>query len=330
MKRIDLHNHVIPQGVIDAVIADQATFETRIEGEGDKRRVVRKENSFPLVAEYYDADAKVEAMERKGIDISMLSAAPPTFYYWTKPEIGLKIAKLHNDGIAAMVAKRPDRLRGMASLPLQDVDASIAELERAVREYKFKAVEMQAMVNNQQLADPKYRPLFKTAEQLGVFVFVHPNWWCTDMGLDKYYLINMIGNPLETTIFTANMMFSGALDEVPNLRFLLAHGGGYVPYQIGRFRHGHSVRPEARALSTTSPVDHFRKFYFDCLTHNPQSTRHLIDSVGADHCVLGTDSPYDMGDETPIANLDAVPRLTPQEREQICCRTAYTLLGEAD
>jgi len=108
INRIDLHNHVISQGLIDAVLADQATFETRIESEGDKRRVVRKKNSFALVPEYYDADAKVEAMEKKGIDISMISAAPPAFYYGTKPEIGLKTAGLHNDGIDAMVAKRPD------------------------------------------------------------------------------------------------------------------------------------------------------------------------------------------------------------------------------
>jgi len=328
MKRYDLHNHVIPQGVIDAVLADPDNFNTRIEGEGDNRRVVRKENSFPLVPEYYDADAKVEAMERKGIDISVISAAPPTFYYWTKPEIGRRMARLANDGIAAMVARRPDRLRGMATLPMQDVEASIEELERAVREHGFRAVEIQAAVNDRQIADPYYRPLLRAAEKLGVFMFIHPNWWCTDMGLDRYYLINMIGNPLETTIFTANMMFSGALDEVPKLRFLLAHGGGYVPYQIGRFRHGHSVRPEARALSTTSPIDHFQRFYYDCLTHNPQSTRHLIDSVGADHCVLGTDSPFDMGDEAPVDNLDRVPRLTPAEREQICCATAMTLLGE--
>lgn len=242
--------------------------------------------------------------------------------------MGLAAARLSNDGIAQMVAKYPARLRGMATLPMQDPDAAITELERIVREHRFKAVELGTSIDGKPLADPKYRTVLKTIEQLGCFVFAHPYTCLAKGGMDGYQLNNLIGYPLDTTIMVAHLMFSGALDELKQLRILLAHGGGYVPYQIGRFAHGHKTRPEVSVNSKTSPTDLLRRFYFDALTHDAQATRHLINKVGADHVVIGTDNPFDMGPEYPIAAIDEVPGLTAAEREQICALTALKLLGE--
>jgi aminocarboxymuconate-semialdehyde decarboxylase len=146
--------------------------------------------------------------------------------------------------------------------------------------------------------------------------------------MDDYYLSNFVGFPLDTTLMVSHLMFSGALDELTQLRILLAHGGGYVPYQIGRFTHGHRVRPEPKQHTQTSPRELLRRFYFDALTHDAQAARHLINMVGADRVVIGTDHPFDMGPDDPVGSIDAIPGLTAAEREQVCGLTARSLLGE--
>jgi aminocarboxymuconate-semialdehyde decarboxylase len=256
-----------------------------------------------LLAELSVAQAKIEAMDRKGIEISVLSPGPQVFFYGLPENHGIEAARLVNDGVAAMVARHPARLRGMATLPLQHPEAAIAEMERVVREYRFKGVELATVAPGGELADPKYRPLLRRAQELKLTVFTHPNTIGAGGRLDCYYLNNLIGNPLETTIMVANLMFSGALDELPRLKLLLAHGGGFAPYQIGRFVHGHKLRPETRANTASSAKEMLKRFYFDTITHDPQALRYLIDLVGAERIVVGTDSPFDMGDENPRATL---------------------------
>jgi len=229
------------------------------------------------------------------------------------------------------VAQHPDRLRGMAHLPMQDPDAAVAELERVAKEYKFKGVELATSIEGLPLADMKYRKVLKAIEKLGLFVFTHPYQCLAQGGMDSYYLRNFIGFPLDTTMMVAYLMFSGALDDLKKLRFLLAHAGGFTPYQIGRLVQGHDVRPEPTVSNASSPRELFKRFYFDCLTHEPRSTRHLITMAGADHIVIGTDNPFDMapkGDARQVGQVDAIPGLTAAEREWICSKTAKKLLGE--
>lgn len=146
--------------------------------------------------------------------------------------------------------------------------------------------------------------------------------------MDAYYLRNFIGFPLDTTMMVAHLMFSGALDELPKLRILCAHGGGYVPYQIGRFAHGHRVRSEPKVMNPSPPRKLFKRFYFDSLTHDPQAARHLINIAGADRVVIGTDHPLDMATADPLGAIAAIPGLRPDEREWLCSKTAKRLLGE--
>jgi aminocarboxymuconate-semialdehyde decarboxylase len=146
--------------------------------------------------------------------------------------------------------------------------------------------------------------------------------------MDDYYLANFIGFPLDTTMMVAHLMFSGALDELKKLKILLPHGGGYVPYQIGRFIHGFNVRSEPKVNTQTSPADLLRRFYFDSLTHDAQAARHLINRVGADRVVIGSDHPFDMGPPDLMGAIDAIPELTASEREYVCSLTALSLLGE--
>ncbi len=327
---IDVHSHVIPERIVAAMQADPDRFQVRIEGEGAGRKVVHRQGyAYPLFAEFQQAAAKLEAMDRKRVDVSVISPAPPMFFYWADADLALAAAQLVNDGVADMVAANPARLRGMASVPMQHPDAAVAELERVVRAYGFKAVEIGTSIEGAQLAEPRFRGLLRRASELGVFVFAQPYYVGAKAGLEDYYLTNLIGNPLDTTVMLANLIYSGALDELPELKLLLAHGGGFAPYQIGRLVHGHRVRPEARAHTNSSPADLLKRIYFDSLVFEPQALRYLIDLVGADHVCVGTDSPFDMADQDPDGTIAAIPALTAEECRCLQCGTALHLLCES-
>ena len=328
MSSIDLHTHVIPPTVVEAMRRDPQRFGTKVVERDGKLYFERRGNIVEMNREFYDIEAKIAAMDRMRIDVSVVSVAPPTYFYALAPETGLAAARMSNDGIARMVARYPARLRGMATLPMQDPDAAITELERVVKEHRFKAVEMGTSIEGEQLAAPIFRPVLKTIEQLGCFIFTHPYTCAAKGAMDQYEMANTVGYPLDSTLMAAHLMASGALDDLKRLRILIPHGGGYVPYQIGRFANAHKYRPAASARTKSSPYDLLRRFYFDALTHDPRSTRHLINVVGPDRVVIGTDNPFNMGYDDPLDRLDATPGLTPEEREAIRSGTARSLLGE--
>ncbi len=262
VKRIDVHSHVLPLELIELIRQRPRDYQMRVEGAGDKEMFVRDDkHGTPLYAEFFDADAKVEGMDRKGIDISVISVTPVVFFYWLAADAGLAACRVMNDGIARMAAARPDRLRGMATLPMQDADAAIAELERVVKEHGFRSIELGCRVQGQLLAEPRFRPVLKRAQELGVFIFAHPyiaGSLPADLGC--YYLGNTAAMPFDTALMAAHLMFSGALDELPALKMILAHGGGHLPYQIGRLAHGYqgaqgSARQNCElAAATLAPV----------------------------------------------------------------------------
>jgi aminocarboxymuconate-semialdehyde decarboxylase len=330
MMAIDLHSHILPASVVDAIAADPGTFSARIESEGKSRYVAHDQGfAYPLFDEFVEPEAKIGAMDRKSLDVSVLSPPPTLFYYWADAKTGSKIARLINDGIAEFVGTNPERFRGMGIVPMQDTEAAVLELDRTVAEHGFRAVEIGTSVEELQLADEKFRPFFERAQDLNVLVFAHPYYVGAKQGLEDYYLTNLIGNPLDSTIMVANLALSGRLDEFPRLKLCVAHGGGFVPYQIGRLQHGFEVRPETRTKAETPPFELMRRLIFDTILFNPQALRYLIDLVGADHVVLGSDAPFDMGDEDPLGAVDAVPDLTGEEREKIVSETTRTLLNEA-
>ena len=331
VKRIDVHSHVLPCELIELIRQRPRDYGMRVEGAGKGEKFVRDDkHGTPIYAEFFDADAKVEGMDRKGIDISVISVTPVVFFYELPADAGLAACRVMNDGIARMAAARPDRLRGMATLPMQNNDAAIVELERVVKELGFRSVELGCRVQGRLLSESEFRPVLKRAQELGVFVFAHP-YIAGSLApeLSCYHLGNTIAMPFDTALMAARFMFDGALDELPALKLILAHGGGHLPYQIGRLAHGYKVRKEARANTAHSPLLLLRRFYFDALTHDVDALRYLISKVGADRVTIGTDAPFDMAEDNPIAMLDAVPGLTLEQRDRIYGLNALELLGEA-
>ena len=330
VKRVDVHSHVFPREMLDLIRARPDDFGMRFENVGGGERLARTDgHTSPMFGEFHDVDAKIAGMDRKGIDISVISPTPMIYYYWLAADRALAASRVINDGIARMVAEQPSRLRGMATLPIQDADAAVTELERVVKEHGFRAIELGCTFMNEQLADKRFRPVLKRAQELKVFVFTHPQYTGDERcGLEPYYLTNLIGHPLDTVIMAAHLMFSGTLDELPDLKFVLAHGGGYLPYQIGRLAHGYAVRKEPHVHKASSPRDLLRRFYFDALTHDDKALRFLIDQVGADRVALGTDAPFDMGEENPVAKIMAVPGLSDADRSRVLGLNVLGLLGE--
>jgi aminocarboxymuconate-semialdehyde decarboxylase len=327
---IDVHSHVLPRPMVEAIRAQPRAFGMTVSGSGDSESLKRDDgHGSPLHPEFHLVSAKLESMDRKGIDVSYLSVTPMVFFYWLPEDAGLAAARVLNDGIAGMVAASPARLRGMATLPMQDVDAAIAELERAVREHGFRAIELGCRIKGELLSEPKFEPVLKRAAELKCAVFAHPyiaGELAHDLGC--YYLGNTHGLPFDTALMAVHLMLGGALDRMPDLNMILAHGGGHLPYQYGRLEHGYRVRPEARKFTARSPEAQLRRFHFDALTHDVESLRFLIRRVGADRVMIGTDAPFDMAELDPLGKLAAVSELTDVERARILGENAIALLGE--
>ena len=329
VRTVDVHSHVLPMEMVEAIRSRPRDYRMSVEGSGEREIFIRDDrHSTPVYAEFHDAAAKSAAMDRMGIDLAVISVTPVVFFYWLDADAGLAAARLLNDGIARMVAAQPERLRGMATLPMQDPDAAVTELERAVTAHGFRAVELGCRVRGELLAEPRFRPVLRRAQELGVFVFAHPyveGRLPADLGC--FHLGNLAGLPFDTALMAAHLMFGGALDELPRLRIVLAHGGGHLPYQIGRLEHGYRVRKEARAHTRNSPLELLRRFHFDALTHDADALRFLVAKVGAERVTIGTDAPFDMAEVDPVAMINALP-VTKQQRERILGLNALELLGE--
>lgn len=306
MKVIDAHAHVIPAALVDAMRDGLAPDGIGLQVTDGHTWVVHRQGyRYPLLEDFHDAAARLATMDRQGIDMALLSIAPPLFLYWIEPGEGAAAARLINDAIADMVAKAPDRFVGVATLPLQDPAAAVEELERGVRTLGFRGAQIGPHAEGVPLDGERLRPLLAAAQDLRAPLIIHPYYVGSSPDLDDFYLTNLQGNPWQTAVCASRLILSGVLDALPGLDVVLVHGGGHLPYQMGRLDHGHKVRPEAKGC-VHPPSSYARRFHYDTLTHNPSATRWLIDQVGADRVVLGTDTPFDMGAGSLQSQLDGV------------------------
>ncbi|MDQ1583322.1 MAG: aminocarboxymuconate-semialdehyde decarboxylase [Microbacteriaceae bacterium] len=299
-----MHAHVIPPVLVERMRAGTAPDGIIIDDSGEIPWVAHRQGyRYPLLGSFHDVPARIAQMDAMGIDVSVLSPAPPLFLYWIEKEEARAAAMVVNDAVAAMVAERPDRFVGLATLPMQDPAAAVAELRRCVELLGMRGAQVGPHIEGVPLDDVSLRPVLRTAEELGVPLVVHPYYVGSSPDLDDFYLTNLQGNPWQTALFASRMIFSGALDELPSLDLVLVHGGGHLPYQIGRLDHGHRVRPEA-ALPQHTPSEYLRRFHFDSLTHSAESTRWLVELVGADRVMYGTDLPFDMAGGSMAEQFD--------------------------
>jgi aminocarboxymuconate-semialdehyde decarboxylase len=272
-----------------------------------------------------DPQRKIRDMEERKLGFTILSSTPFAFYYEIEDDLAIELAQFQNDQLAAMVKKYPDSFAAMATLPLQVPQAALKELERAINKLGLRGIEIGSHVAKRELEDQDFWPIYAILEKSGLPMFIHPHHVAGMDRLQNYYLNNLIGNPLDTTIAAANLIFSGALEKYPNLKVVLAHGGGQLPYIFGRLEHGYRVRPECQEMVHRSPRQFLKNFYCDIITHSQEALSYLISLVGSDHILLGTDYPYDMGNHQPVETVSALSGLTGKDRQKILRENAISL-----
>jgi len=276
----------------------------------------------------WDPVRRVGECDAAGVDVQVLSTVPVMFSYWAKPEHAHDLARILNDHLADVVRGNPRRFVGLGTLPLQNTELSVRELERCVKELGLAGVQIGSHVGDTNLGDASLFPVFEAAQDLGAAVFVHP--WDM-MGKDtmpKHWLPWLVGMPAETSRAMCSMMFGGVIERLPRLRAMFAHGGGSFPSTLGRIEHGFNVRPDLVAVDNPhSPRKYLDRVYLDSLVHDADALRHIVEMFGADRIALGSDYPFPLGEARPGELIESMPDLDAETRERLLAGTALEFLG---
>ncbi len=294
--KIDIHTHFIPSELISEIKKGKGIDDIEIIKVDGKDWVQHRQGGrYVLAREFFDFDAKLQHMDDLKLDVSLLSIAPTLLMYWLAEDTMDDFCKKSNDSLSKMVKQSKGRFYGIATVPLQNPLLAANELKRTVHELGFCGVQIGTTMERTPLDDVSFKPFFDSVANLDIPVIIHPYYVSKHERLGEYHFTNIIGNPFETCLAASRMIFSGFLDRYPSIKIVLPHGGGFLPYQIGRLDHGYRVRSEARNISSP-PSSYLRRFYFDTITFMGLSINYLQDLVGADRVMLGTDIPFDMAD----------------------------------
>jgi aminocarboxymuconate-semialdehyde decarboxylase len=330
MRSIDIHAHLVPHSLWRAAEAGREWYGYRHEpGPGLGTMVGNgKRTVFASPKVRFTTEQRLEDMDSQGVDVQVVSIHTPFFGHHLDPARGRQLARDVNDEIAAMTRQWPRRFAGLATLPVQDVPAAIEELERAVTVLGLKGAELDTHVNGEQWDDPKFLPLFKAAEAMGAVLFFHPqpqhNFLMQRTPRDG--LANSLGVILDDAILVAVLIAGGVLEACPDLRVCVAHGGGPACYAMGRLDRAWHGRPEARRIPQP-PSAYQRRLYYDTVTGSEAALRFLLDQVGADRVVLGSDWPFVPWHPSPVAWVQGLGSLSAEEKEHILWRNVEALLG---
>jgi len=268
---------------------------------------------------------RIAVMDAQGVDVQWVSASPNHFYPWAPEGLAVWAANEANRLVAEHVAQVPDRLVGLGLVPLQHPERIVECLDDAVLGRGLAGVEISSFAGDVELSDERLEPFWARAAELGCIVFLHPFGCSLDERLDRFYLSNTVGQPTENAVALSHLIFAGVLDRHPDLKLVVAHGGGYLPFAIGRSDRAWQVRPEARGC-VHAPSSYLSKIWFDTVVHDPAAVRHLVDVAGASQVVLGSDYPFDMGLDEPVEFVRSAD-LPDEISERILVGNAERLLG---
>jgi aminocarboxymuconate-semialdehyde decarboxylase len=330
MRTIDVHAHVVPQAVWRAADAGKDWYGFRHEPGEDIGTFVGggKRTHFSSPKVRLTPEERIRDMDAQGVDVQVLSIHTPFFGYHLDPAQGRQLARDVNDEIAATVRAHPRRLAGFATLPVQDVKAAIDELERAVTVLGLKGAELDTVVNGENWDDPKFLPLFKAAETMGAVLFFHPqpqhNFMVQRAG--RHNLANSLGVIVEDAILVAVLILGGVLEACPRLKACVAHGGGPACYAMGRIDRSWHGMPADRRLIPQPPSSYQRRLFYDTVVGSEQALRLLLDEVGADRVVLGSDWPFVPWHPSPVAWVQNLKSVSQEDKERILWRNLESLL----
>jgi aminocarboxymuconate-semialdehyde decarboxylase len=339
--KIDLHTHILP--------ANLPRFAQRLKDNGPytyldyftdqtccppkkKARMLKEgeEGIFRVIDENcWNENLRLNECDEAGVKIQVLSTVPVMFNYWAKPRHALEVCQFLNDHLASIHQKYPHRFLGFGTLPMQDPELAIEEAMRSIKELKLSGFQIGTSVNGDNLSDRKFFPLYKALEELKAPLFVHP--W--DMVMNNavtpsYWLPWLVGMPAETSRAICSMIFADIFSQFPKLKVCFAHGGGSFPGTLGRIQHGYHCRPDLCAVDSPehSPQWNIGKFYVDSLVHDEKTLRFLLDTIGSDFVMLGSDYPFPLGELVPGQMLTNSQLFSQAEKNKILFQTAQNFL----
>ncbi|MGE0216958.1 amidohydrolase family protein [Mycolicibacterium sp.] len=325
MTVIDVHAHYIPTDSIDMMAAGRVPVALHEDDGVPGCIALRGMRVGATIDQLSNVDSMLAAMDAAGVDVRVISPPPFTYRYWADPEETLRLHRRLNEATAAVVARHPDRFVGLATAPIQAPEQASAELQRALDELGLAGLTVGTNVDGGNLSDDGPSQVLRALAERGAPLLVHPDFVPNER-IAAHYLVNLLGMPHESAIALANLILSGRLDEITGLRVCFVHGGGTLPYLIGRLDKGWAVRPETRSATAAPPSQRLDRVWFDSLTHSPLALRYLIDLVGREHVVVGSDSPFDVEEAQPLRRLRECPGLTADEEAAIVETSAMAWL----
>ncbi|NUS36365.1 MAG: amidohydrolase [Pseudarthrobacter sp.] len=311
---VDVHAHVLLPALQQLVAeADPEGFAAQqaleVRRNGPESMVASGKMIKERWGQLTDLDRRLADMDAQGVDVQLVSPSPSHFYYFAGEKLALRLVRAANQAVRDFVDRAPERLNGLGLVPLQHPHLMVEALEHAVLECGLLGVEIGSFAatpgaerSTVELSDPRLGPFWSRAEELGALVFLHPFGCSLDERLDRFYLANTVSQPAENAVSLSHLIFSGVLDRHPALKVLAAHGGGYLPTTLGRSDRAWRVRPESHGCAQP-PSSYLRKLYFDSLVHSPAELRALVAATGPEQVLLGSDYPFDMGSDAPVAEV---------------------------
>lgn len=326
--KIDIHTHIMPEHMPNWVKKFGYGEFIHLEHRNCQACMMKGDTLFRVVEENcFKEDIRIKEMDATEVTQQVLSTIPVLFNYWARPKDGLETSRFFNDHIAATVAKDPKRFIGIGTVPLQDIDLAIKEMERCVTELKMPGLEIGSNINGENLSDKKFFPFYETAERLSCALFIHPWEMMGETQMQKYWLPWLVGMPGETSRAICSMIFGGVFAKFPKLRVAFAHGGGSFPFTIGRIEHGFNVRPDLVAIdNNVNPRDYIGKFWIDSLVHDPLAMNYILELMGEDNICMGSDYPFPLGEHYPGKLIETMS-FGKKTKEKLLYKNAKLWLG---
>jgi aminocarboxymuconate-semialdehyde decarboxylase len=321
MPVYDVHAHIVPTELMDFLRADGPSLGLELFPTNDgkeKLRVAGRQELGPFPQNLFDLDARFAAMDEGGVDIQVVGHRTEFSAYALPGEQGARYSRAFNKILADLVSLHPTRMIGLGTVPLQDPPRAAEELAYLVQELGMAGVEIATHVDGTPIDQAGLDPFWEAANELRCLVLFHPNDPLRGLDLGRYFMDNIVGRPAESTVAIGYLLLSGVFERYPDLVLCMVHGGGYMPYQIGRWDKGYKMVPHLVGANLSKPpLEYVRKLYFDSLVHIPETMSYLLELVGPTQVVVGTDYPYEMAERAPVAFVDSIPGLRTEDRAAI-------------